>query len=563
VTAHARLDGATDPGPRPFDGTAPVLDLLRLGHDREAAESAAGLLATAGPGEDISLALTLFAAAVWHHGRLAEAISLLRAAIAQSARGASNEGAVQSRLTLASVLTVVGDFPAAEGLVNETFGFEPGGATPWGVRTRCVSARLHLAAGRLDEAATAAEQGLWAARRAAADALVPPLERVLAAVALYRRDMGAAADHVRRYRAGLIAKGWVDAAAYELTAAWLVDAREGPDRAYEVVSPLLDDPQAQRRLFALDPTAATFLVRTACRAGDRARAADVCGTAELLARDNDGFPTLVAAALHARGLVCKDHRLLREAANLHRHPWARASALEDVGEVLVGSDPAIGAAALEAAAALYRHAGADYDAARATARGRSAKHARPSRPVEGWESLTSGERRVADLVAEGLTNQEVACRLYVVGEHSDTDIARSAVEALKWNVLVPSDKIKVEVENGWLTLKGEVEYDYQRRAAERAIRNLPGVRNVTNLVTVKPRAGKPNPETVKAEIRRALERQAEIEASKIDVDVDGSAVVLSGTVHSWAERYEVEKAAWAAPGVTEVRNRLSVMPIAA
>jgi len=177
--------------------------------------------------------------------------------------------------------------------------------------------------------------------------------------------------------------------------------------------------------------------------------------------------------------------------------------------------------------------------------------------VEKWKA-----QRVVERI-EGVRGIVNDIEVHPVGERSDSDIARSAVEALKWNVLVPSDKIKVEVEHGWLTLKGEVEYDYQRRAAERAVRNLPGIRNVTNLVTVKPRGSKPDPETVKAAIRRAMERQAEIEASKIDVEVDGSVVTLSGSVHSWAERYEVEKAAWAAPGVTEVRNRLSVMPIAA
>lgn len=145
-------------------------------------------------------------------------------------------------------------------------------------------------------------------------------------------------------------------------------------------------------------------------------------------------------------------------------------------------------------------------------------------------------------------------------ERSDTDIARAAADVLKWNVLVPSDRIKVRVENGWLTLEGDVEWEYQRRAAERAVRNLPGVKGISNLIVVKPRV---EPSDVRRKIEEAFEREAAIDAQHIDVAVNGSEVTLSGRVRSWAERHAAEKAAWSVPGVTAVHNYLTVEAVAA
>lgn len=145
-------------------------------------------------------------------------------------------------------------------------------------------------------------------------------------------------------------------------------------------------------------------------------------------------------------------------------------------------------------------------------------------------------------------------------ERSDIDIARAAADVLKWNVLVPSDRIKVRVENGWLTLEGDVEWEYQRRAAERAVRNLPGVKGISNLIVVKPRV---EPSDVRRKIEEAFEREAAIDAQHIDVAVNGSEVTLSGRVRSWAERHAAEKAAWSVPGVTAVHNYLTVEAVAA
>ena len=127
--------------------------------------------------------------------------------------------------------------------------------------------------------------------------------------------------------------------------------------------------------------------------------------------------------------------------------------------------------------------------------------------------------------------------------------------ALKWNVLVPSERVQVKVDNGWVTLRGEVSYEFERRAAERAVRDLPGVRGISDLITIKPRV---EPRDIKSKIEETFRRQAALDANRISVQVNGGEVVLRGTVHSWAEREQAERAAWAAPGVTSVKNLLAV-----
>jgi osmotically-inducible protein OsmY len=140
--------------------------------------------------------------------------------------------------------------------------------------------------------------------------------------------------------------------------------------------------------------------------------------------------------------------------------------------------------------------------------------------------------------------------------HSDTEIAHAALSALKWDIEVPDEKIKLTVEDGRVVLEGEVEWQYERSAAERAVRYLAGVKSVSNFLTVKPK--KVSPYDVTQKIKDAFKRSAEIDSSLINVDsVDGK-VVLKGRVRSWAERRDAEGAAWSAPGVTQVDDRLVV-----
>lgn len=163
-------------------------------------------------------------------------------------------------------------------------------------------------------------------------------------------------------------------------------------------------------------------------------------------------------------------------------------------------------------------------------------------------------QRVAGVKAIAL---ELDVKLDPTHKKNDSEIAAAIEAALKWHAFVPDDRIQVKVEKGWVTLQGEVDWNFQRRNAEKVVRPIMGVTGISNIITLKPRAALAN---VADHIRDALARYAKHEAKHIEVITDGTVVFLRGSVHSWAERSAAYGAAWSTPGVSKVIDELKIEP---
>jgi DNA-binding CsgD family transcriptional regulator len=371
-------------------------------------------------------AFIALALAEWDTGSLTAGLALAQEAVRRAAFADTRR--IHPRLVLAMLLTDAQRHDAAHGVMASA-GDDALGALAWAAAPAILGARARLAAGRFREAAAEAEAGLATAGGLGPHLLTMSGLSALAAATLRAGDVNAA----RRYAApGTPPEGSGDVtppssgyphAAFALVQAQVTEAYAGAGSLIETFGPLCDEVLRHRWTLIADPAAAAWLVRTAHTLGARPAAEAVVVAAERLARDNPSFPAVRAAAAHARGLLDGSADALEEAVTAgHTVPWARASATEDLallsgaGETAESRRRAV--AALDSALAAYEAMGATRDVARVRRRlrrmGVRRRHwSHTERPVSGWGSLTDTERAVSELVAQGLTNRQVADQLFM------------------------------------------------------------------------------------------------------------------------------------------------------
>jgi DNA-binding CsgD family transcriptional regulator/tetratricopeptide (TPR) repeat protein len=365
-------------------------------------------------------ALQVAAAINWDEGRLERGLRLISEAV-RRARGITPDVRdFQPLLALAAMLIDVRRLEDAEGVIlaasDNMREFRPSALESVPAVLR---ARVEFARGRMASAHAEAEKALTIA-----DAFgVPPhgslAHSLLSVIALRKGDLRAAGTHIRsrpdvaHYITG---HAWTESL---LARARFVEASVGAETALQVLDRIYTDLPLRRHVLVGEPTASAWLARTALAAGRCELATSVARVADELARDNPGFDAMTVAAAHCGGIVGQDPELLAHAAASHRDPWARASAAEDLGTVLIAMNNPDGAVPyLDDALGGYGHASAERDLARIRRRlrklGVRRQHrATAGRPATGWESLTEIEQMTATLVAEGLTNHQVADRMYV------------------------------------------------------------------------------------------------------------------------------------------------------
>ncbi|MGH3264688.1 MAG: LuxR C-terminal-related transcriptional regulator [Trebonia sp.] len=372
-------------------------------------------------GEDAeAAALQVLAAINWDEGRLERGLRLIGEAV-RRARGISPDVRdFQPLLALAAMLIDVRRLEEAEEtILAASDGMRDFGPSAIESVPAVLRARVKFAMGLTADAHAEAEKAL-----AIADTFgVPPYgslaHSLLSVAALRKGDLHAAGSHIRN-RPDVIHYVIGHARTEDLLArAQFVEASVGAKTALEVLDGVYTDLPLRRHVLIGEPTASAWLARTALAAGRDELAKVVARVADEIAHDNPGFDVMTVAAAHCGGIVGQDPELLAHAAAGHQDPWARASAAEDLGTVLIAmNDPDRAVACLDEALRGYGRASAERDLARIRRRLRKLgvrRHHRATsaRPTAGWESLTETEQMTATLVAEGLTNQQAAERMYL------------------------------------------------------------------------------------------------------------------------------------------------------
>lgn len=394
-----------------------------MGDDTGARERAERIVSAADGHGDALLtgALITLALSDWGSGRLTDGLRFAREAV-RRARSADARR-LHPRMILAMLLIDVLRLEEARAVMASAGEeAEMTGHLAWAAAPAVLRARMHLAAGRFHAAAAEAEAGLAITSDLGPHVLTSSTLSVLATATLRVGDLHAAHRYAEGDRPPLChcASPYADARLL-LARAQVTVAREGAPAAAETIGRLCDDLATHRWTLIGEPTAAPWLVRTALALGDRARAEAVVAAMDRLAGDHPVFTGIGATAAHARGLLDRDRPALERAAADHADPWARASAAEDLGMLIAEEGPARrrdAVAGLDVALGTYTALGAARDAARVRRRlrrlGIRRRHwNQADRPVSGWASLTDTERSVSVLVAQGLTNRQVADQLFM------------------------------------------------------------------------------------------------------------------------------------------------------